>query len=353
MTLDILTQLDRLRAFAPTRLSQEQIVYYIPFDQLTNSQSFETRLLHSANTPGNYIAVVAPSGEGKSSLLAYTFGEPLSPDLRENIIPVRIPIGSEKDVVTSDLYSFYRYLLGVIGKRIDELGVSSRAESDVRRIIKQTSGAKKQRTTSIQVGTPKVAPHFQFSREVQTTTEQISGLTVDDARRDWDRLLSVFKSHGKDLLIYFEDTDAWIASSTGNRLDTAKAFFSGPLKDLFRNTTSSTVIAVHSSYLTEDFYKDEMRQLFNQTIRLPRLENPEHAFSLMLAKRIKFCSEVDTVEDVLEPAVVTVLGDYYRGGKSLRDIFIAVNTALGEAVDRKADRITAEIMQLAISELTS
>ena len=348
----MLTELDRLRAFAPTRPSQEQIVYYIPFDQLTNSQSFETRLLSSANTPGNHIAIVAPSGEGKSSLLAYAFGEPLSPDLSENIIPVRIPIGSEKDVVTSDLYGFYRYLLRAISKRIEELGVSSQAEDEVRKIIKQTSGARKQKTTSIQAGTPKVAPNVQFSREVQTTTEQISGLTVDDARRGWDRLLDVFKSHNKDLLVYFEDTDAWIASSTGNRLDTAKAFFSGPLKDLFRNTTSSTVVAVHSSYLTEDFYKDEMRQLFNQTVHLPRLENPEQAFSLMLTKRIEVCPEINTLDDVLEPAVVIVLGDYYRSGKSLRDIFIAVNTALGEAVDRKADRITAEIMQLAISELT-
>ncbi len=349
----MLTELDRLRAFAPTRPSQEQIAYYIPFDQLTNSQKFETRLLSSANTPGNCIAVAAPSGEGKSSLLAHTFGEPLSADLSENIIPVRIPIGSEKDVVTSDIYGFYRYLLEAVGKRIEELGISSRAENDVRRITKQTSGVKKQKTTSVQVGTPKSAPNVQLSREVQTTTEQVSGQTVDDARRDWGRLLNVFKSHGKDLLIYFEDTDAWIASSTGNRLDTAKAFFSGPLRDLFRNTNSSTVVAVHSSYLIEDFYKDEMRQLFNQTISLPRLKNPEQAFSQMLTKRIEVCTEIDTLDGVLEPAVVTVLGDYYRSGKSLRDIFIAANTALSEAIDRKADRVTTEIMQLAISELTT
>jgi hypothetical protein len=106
------------------------------------------------------------AGEGKSSLLAYSFGEPLSPILSENIIPVqvemaldmRIPIGSAKDLVTSDLYGFYRHLLRAVSKRIEKLGVSSQAENDLRRVIKQTSGAKKQITTSIQVGGP-TRPH--------------------------------------------------------------------------------------------------------------------------------------------------------------------------------------------------
>lgn len=81
--------LERLRgehAFDPAPDYLDLGSYHVPFDSLTGAQSFEAELSRAVRS-GERVALVGPSGGGKSSVVASTFGP-----LEEGIAPIRVRV---------------------------------------------------------------------------------------------------------------------------------------------------------------------------------------------------------------------------------------------------------------------
>ena len=87
MSHEALRAVDESRAFEATRRFEELSLYHVPFDELNGDKQTEDAFTHMVANQGR-VAIIGPSGSGKSSLIAAVLG-PLALDLPDHIVPLR------------------------------------------------------------------------------------------------------------------------------------------------------------------------------------------------------------------------------------------------------------------------
>jgi energy-coupling factor transporter ATP-binding protein EcfA2 len=109
VTLEQLGEVETSRAFEATKRFDQLGYFHVPFDQLNGDDHTEaafTRLVGNAER----VAVVGASGCGKSSLIASVLG-PLSVNLPDAIVPLRVPVAAEQDDVVIEPGSMARHIV--------------------------------------------------------------------------------------------------------------------------------------------------------------------------------------------------------------------------------------------------
>src|SRR5436309_9059281 len=99
MSHEALRAVDESRALEATRRFEELSLYHVPFDELNGDKQTEDAFTHMVANQGR-VAIIGPSGSGKSSLIAAVLG-PLALDLPDHIVPLRVPVATESDATVT------------------------------------------------------------------------------------------------------------------------------------------------------------------------------------------------------------------------------------------------------------
>jgi hypothetical protein len=97
-----------------------------------------------------------------------------------------------------------------------------------------------------------------------------------------DRLVSVFTARGREPVLIFEDTDAWLLRTDGGHTaDAANRFFADSLGVLVRDVDIRIVIATHPGYIKLDGYRSIRERLLTE-VEIPSLDKPKDAITRIL-----------------------------------------------------------------------
>jgi hypothetical protein len=128
--------------------------YHVPFDSLTGAQSFEAELSRAVRS-GERVALVGPSGGGKSSVVASTFGP-----LEEGIAPIRVRVRALDDATVTTPHDFADHLIRVVA---DYATAADMLSADDRRALLERSGPETIRPAASRGGRLSLLPTWLIS----------------------------------------------------------------------------------------------------------------------------------------------------------------------------------------------
>lgn len=349
MSLQLLETLEEARAFESTHRFEDLSYYHVPFDQLTGREETEASLLSLAEH-GSRAALVGPSGAGKSSVISAVLG-PLTEDLREELVPLRIPVATLPGQDAVNPTNFTRHLLETVVRYSSEILSPAERAALNRSAAGQVSTQGRERSHRISVGAPKLLADASIAAEVksgaeQFVNEQSSGAAVEGAAR----LVEVFRSHGREPFFILDDTDRWIRVAGRDRIETADQFFWEIIPLLAREVDCGFVIAVHDQYLELQSYR-ETRQLMSREIRLPLPDQLVAAIEQILARRIQLAGAEAQPDELLQPQALELLAEIYGENRSLRKVLAYVDRATQLGCTDRVEILTEELIQTALADL--
>jgi len=350
LSYERLQELEASRAFEGTRRFEDLIFYHVAFDELNGDEHTESTLCRLVGNRGR-VAVVGPSGSGKSSVIASVFG-PLSMDLPENFIPLRIPVAAEVDEVVTEPGALAGHMVRYVTRWASPEKFSAAEKQAFERgvaEVQRRAGGRK--TREYHVGLPVWLANVEFARQVQGAGEEFelrpSGA---DAIEHLKEMVSLFESHDLFPVFVFDDSDTWLRIPGLDRADTATAFFMTNVRMMCKEVDAGLVLAVHTDYLELDGYK-EAAQMLSGEVSIPRLGNPQQGVERILHDRLAVAEVPVKIAGIIDDDAVAHLAEYYETGRTIRDLLRVVQRALQDALSDSHDRITSPLIQQAIGEV--
>jgi hypothetical protein len=349
MSLEILEVLEETRAFEATHRFEHLSDFHVPFDHLTGSGTTEAPLQKLAERQGK-VALVAPSGAGKSSVIASVLG-PLAEDLDESIVPLRIPVATLKGEAATEPTTFSQHLLETVVRYSSEILSPDERAALTRSAADQVNTQGREHGRHFSAGAPKLLLDLGVAAEVKSgaehfVNEQSGGAAIEGAAR----LVEVFRSHDREPFFILDDSDRWIRVAGKDQIAVADDFFRGIVPLLAREIDCGFVIAVHTQYLDLESYR-EAKQLLSRTIDLPLPGDAAAAIEKILDRRIEVAGVQARSNDLLEAQAIELLAELYRRDRSLRMMLATVNRATQLGCTDRADCITVDLIQTALADL--
>jgi hypothetical protein len=349
---DQLREVEASRAFEATRRFDELAFYHVPFDQLNGDDRTEATLARLM-AAGGRVAVIGPSGSGKSSIIASVLG-PFSEALPANVVPLRVPVAASADATVTEPGELARHVVRYVTRWAsrDRFSVEEqeRFEHGLAESTRRSAGG---RSREYHVGLPLWLANVEFSRQVQSTGEEyeLHGTAID-AIEHLKRLVELFGAHDLRPALAFDDSDTWLRIPGLDRRKVANAFFTRGLGMLSREVDIGFVIAVHDEYLALPGYR-RGRELLSGEVPVPRLIDPVDGIGTILRDRLVISEVPFGLDEVLEPEAILGLAKHYESGRSLRDVLRVAQRALQHAVSDGVDRLTVPLVDQATTELSS
>jgi energy-coupling factor transporter ATP-binding protein EcfA2 len=347
MAIELIRRLLEVRAFNPTPIGDQLIEFYVPFDDLLGGDRIE-RALGQAMMTGTRVAVVGPSGSGKSSLCEWVLGVPGG-----EFAATRIPVAIERDETVTDPQAFAQHVIRLVSGHAAESALISAEE---REAILRGSGDHISRpgreiTKRAGIGLPDWLLRGELAREVTSYMESIdqprSTTTILEAL---EYLIGLIAHHGLQPVFVIDDSDAWLnIEGVRDRSALVNEFFGRVLR-MMAELPCGLVVAVHTDYLGTAGYR-QAEGFLEQRITIPEL--PDGAtIAALLDRRIKTCDEAAGHHDVIDEAAIEALFNYYQGAgaRSLRKVLQTAQTALGIADETDGEIVTSAMVESAISE---
>src|SRR5437870_3248636 len=110
MGAELLRRIVQTHVLNPTPVGDEMTDYYVPFDELFGKAVAE-QPLRAAVEGGRRLAVVGPSGIGKSSLIDWVLGAP-----DDAFAAIRVPVSVERDETVTDPIAFAQHVIRTVSK---------------------------------------------------------------------------------------------------------------------------------------------------------------------------------------------------------------------------------------------
>lgn len=312
-------------AFRPAGRFDLLVHDHVPFDDLTGQQRYESRLIQTVTGPEGLCLVLGAGGAGKSSLISWACHH-----LPATYVPVRVPVAALEDA--GDI----KVLAGsIIVAAARATALTTEQQTDLAR-----SSADRSRTQwpagpidSLALGGGPVPAQINFDLRALHAEYEREGLPIDRLH-GLDRLVSIFASHDKYLVLVLEDTDA-MAGGAGQQAER----FMGSVLVLSRELEAPVIIAVQDRHRGAAY--DRLRHAGREIV-IPKLADATDALRTIIAKRLTRVElprvAVDHVVD--SDALAALVGIYDDSGGNLRQILAVLQFALDHAVDEQAELLT-------------
>lgn len=349
MSLETLEALDDARAFEATHRFEDLSIFHVPFDRLTDDRNTESALKKVAEGGGK-VALVGPSGSGKSSVIASVLG-PLVEDLAEELVPLRIPVAATDAVTATEARLFAQHLIRTVIRYSTEILDPAELSAAKRSAADLVTALPQERTRRVSVGAPKLIADAGFASEVKSGAEQLNEeMSTGEAIDGIARLVEVFRSHGREPFLVIDDSDRWIRIEGTDFLHVANDFFLHIVPMLAREVGCGFVIAVHDEYLELESYR-AAQEMLSRTIPLPMPANPGDALAVILNRRIELANLGTTIEDILEPAAIDLLAERYAADRNLRRMLATVDRANQRGCADRVAALSPDLIQTARADL--
>jgi Cdc6-like AAA superfamily ATPase len=330
-----LAQLDAERAFFPRGRFHELALDYVPFDELTAAEAVDGRIDRALRAEAGCLTVIAPSGGGKSAVIAAA-AERLSDKFRA----VRIPVAAVGDVAAMPV-PFAQHIIRETVRQADAflkahqrdaLNAAAADAVTVHQGSRRLGG-------KLRVGLPVFSAELAADLGAMGTDHERAA-NATDVIRALERLVAIFESRGGPPILIFEDTDAWVGRSDGDDGSPANLFFSQSLGMLARDVDVRTVLAVHTSHVELDGYRAIRDRLLSE-VAIPPLPRPRAAIESILQRRIDVSGVTATAGDVFtDDALTRLVAEYDHAHRSLRRVLQVCDTALEQAAPTYPERLT-------------
>lgn len=322
--------------------------FHVPFDTLTDTKAYEA-VVAAAVRRAERVAVVGPSGSGKSSLMSFVAGP-----LEEGLAPIRVPVRTESDKVVTDTRAFAQHVLATVARRSREAELIGDAERDV--LLAAASdrvvpvSARRSFRASLTV------PFWLLQGGVAAEVASAAGVDAGFPRSGAEvleqlgKVLELIVGHGLLPLLVIDDSDSWLRVPGGaNRSRIASQFFRHTPRFL-AELPCSAMFGVHEQYRTLPGY-EEASDVFNAEVELPALG--EDGVGRILGERVRSHCDGLGLEEVFDEEAVAVLVAHYlgEGGRSVRRAVRLANTAVRLALAEDAPIVTRPVIDSALADL--
>jgi hypothetical protein len=210
MSHEHLLALEEARAFEATRRFEDLELFHVDFDELTGDPATEAALSRMARQRGR-VAVVGPSGSGKSSVMAAVLGS-FADAVPDEIVPLRIPVAVEADDTVTQVGLFARHVVSTV-TRWASADLFTTAERDAleRAVAERLQRTGRQTSRSFSLMTPGWLAHAGFAAEVHSAGEDLEArLSSADALAGLSRLIALFRAHELEPFLVIDDSDSWL-----------------------------------------------------------------------------------------------------------------------------------------------
>lgn len=348
MSAEQLAGLDLERAFFPRGRFHELAWDYVPFDDLTGETAVDSRIDRTMRAEAGCVTVVAPSGGGKSAVIAASVAR-----LATDFACVRIPVAAVGDVAGTPI-DFGQHILRETVRQADA-AITAHQAADLQRAAATrvtTRRAPRGLGARIRVAIPPFSMELAGDLKASAIDEERFA-NATDVIDGLNRLAGIFESRGGPPVLIFEDTDAWLGTPDGRQTAaTADLFFAQSLGVLARDVEIRSIIATHSKYVDLDGYQAVRGRLLAE-VPIPSLTDPGPAIAAILEKRIDV-SEVDArLEDVFEEdALARLVAEYDHSNRNIRHVLQVCDIALEQAAPTYPERLTGDHLRGASVALT-
>ncbi len=318
------TQLESLRAAnaLPHTLRYDQLApYHVPFDELCGGRAVEGELAHWLTHSGR-VALIGPSGSGKSSALAWA----LAHHAPENLTALRIPVALADDDTVKTTAGFARHLIRrvIATARLNDSETDNLRDHTAETVRRSRTEQRRSHSLGVNVWVLKGALARELTRSGDEFEEQIGAGEVVEGLQ---RLVELFRAREVEPMLVLDDTDTWIARPHDRQpARLAEAFFARNVRMLANEIDCGFILAVHTTYLDLPAYREIAPRL--ERIRVPQLGRPEADLARILTHRLQVAGLDIPLGQVFEPAALTVLASTYEDMPDIRRIIATVATAI-------------------------
>lgn len=349
MTLNLLRELDDRRAFESTHRYEDLEFLHVRFDELTGRQETEHVLDQMAARQGR-VAIVGPTGSGKSSAIASVLG-PLVETLPDFIIPLRIPVAAETETV-QDPRLFAQHIVRTVARYATETLTPEERKSLEAGVADTQRRRTRERTRRIALGAPRLVANIEFAAEAKSEAEEIEQrLGTGDIVAELARMIALFRAHQAEPFLVIDDSDGWVQIPGEDLSEIADAFFSRNVKMLAKELDCGFVVAVHDHYLTLDSYR-ETRALLSTEIRLPRFDPADAAIGRILNRRIELADVETEFEVLFDAEAIAQLVEIYESVGNLRRVLATVDRSVQHACSDGVAPVTRDLVLAALADLS-
>jgi Fe-S cluster assembly ATPase SufC len=351
MSRACLLALEQARSFEATRRFEDLALFHVDFDDLIGEQSTESTLSRMAGHGGR-VALIGPSGSGKSSVMAAVLG-PFATVLPNGVVPLRIPVAVEADETVTQAGPFARHVISVVTRWANpERFTAAERDTLERAAAERRRRSEPRRSRRFSLMTPGWVADAGFAAEVRSAGEDIeSHVSSADAVAGLARLIALFRSHDLEPFFVIDDSDSWLQLPEVDRTALATGFLTEVTRMLATELDCGFCVAVHNEYLVLDAYR-RTESLLSTTIEIPRFEDAGTALGRILSHRIRLSGLESKLTDAIDPDAVGALEVHYHSGAnySLRDVLKVADRALQHACSEDLTSINRRLVLQAIAD---
>ena len=326
-------------AFRPRSRLWELHELHVPFDELAGDGVYERRAI-TRITEGSCVAVIGPSGTGKSSVIAW-----LCYQLPPTHFALRIPVTAVED--PASVGEIARLTLSIA---LDEIVLDAIAQDEL-----ENARAESQTTVRTPTGVSAKLGGGVIPAEVNVNVASLRQEFTQN-RLDGDyllalngRLVPTLTDAGTTPVFVFEDTEATVGGA--NERQRAEAFFAGPLSAFVDQVDAPTLVAVQT-HLVEGSRAFGRLAPVLERLTIPLLsDQARHALQLILARRVELADASVRITDIIEDAALDELAEFYRHSNGdLRRVLAAAHEAAEHAAADRAERIALPHVRFGIAQ---
>jgi len=329
-------ELERLaaaRAFKPMEAFDELADNHVDFDELLGGERREAALAKAlqGTTPAR-VAVLGPSGSGKSSLIAATLAD------LPAFLPLSIAIGQADVGILENQARFGQFIIRELsrqakGRFAAQQKIGRRREAALARLVADTTtrtgpGGK----LALNIGIPDYAAVSTEIRSAIKSTE--SDLNPSQSLEGLEEIARVFSAPERPTpVLIIDDADKWAGSPVpGDEDKRARLLFSSALQPLL-TLQLHLVVAVQQHWKKLAEYENLDKRV-DATIEIPKLpKDAVPALTQIIASRALDVGVEDVTNLIEDGALARLEAEYDRSDRSIRHVLRVLDLALRDATD--------------------